>query len=158
MKQETFLLKLAILVLGIPIFLFSIFGVNWLANHPANPEYAFILYPIVIGIYVTLIPFYIALHNASKLLNYINQNIILSALSVSALKKIKYCAFTISALYVVMLPFVYFIADKDDAPGLFILGWVPIFASVVIALFVGVLQKLLKNAIDIKLENNLMLP
>jgi hypothetical protein len=32
---------------------------------------------------------------------------------------------------------------------------VPTFASIVIAVFAAVLQKLLKNAIDIKLENDL---
>ncbi|MDD3655103.1 MAG: DUF2975 domain-containing protein, partial [Desulfotomaculaceae bacterium] len=88
-------------------------------------------------------------------LSYIDKNIAFSELSVSALKNIKYCGTTITAFYVVMMPFVFLVADKDDAPGLIIIGMVPIFASMIIAVFAAVLQKLLINAIDIKSENDL---
>jgi len=53
------------------------------------------------------------------------------------------------------MPFNYLLADLDDAPGLILMGIVPIFASIVIAVFAAVLQKLLRNAIDIKSENDL---
>lgn len=53
------------------------------------------------------------------------------------------------------MPFVYFLAEKDDAPGLIIIGFVPIFASIVIAVFAAVLQRLLQEAINIKSENDL---
>ncbi|MGO4375941.1 DUF2975 domain-containing protein, partial [Paenibacillus sp. MCAF20] len=43
----------------------------------------------------------------------------------------------------------------DDAPGIILVGMVLIFASLVIAVFAAVLQKLLKEAIDIKSENDL---
>ena len=47
-------------------------------------------------------------------------------------------------------------AEVDDAPGLAVVGMVPIFASLVIAVFAAVLQRLLKEAIDIKEENDLI--
>ncbi len=155
MKRETLFLKVAVFLIGIPILALCILGLPWLADHPVNPDYAHILYPILIGIYVTAIPFYFALYQAFKLLSYIDKNNAFSELSVRALKNIKYCAITISTLYVVMIPFVCLVADKDDAPGLIIMGMVPIFASMVVAVFAAVLQKLLKNAIDIKSENDL---
>uniref|UniRef100_UPI0028EB9449 DUF2975 domain-containing protein n=3 Tax=Paenibacillus TaxID=44249 RepID=UPI0028EB9449 len=62
----------------------------------------------------------------------------------------------ISSLYFVMLPFVYVVAEKDDAPGLILMGMVPVFASLVIAVFSAVLQRLLQEAIDIKSENDLV--
>jgi hypothetical protein len=154
MKRETLFLKVAVILIGIPILGLCILGLPWLANNPVNPDYAHILYPIVIGMYVSAIPFYIALYQAFKIISYIDKNNAFSELSVKALKNIKYCAITISTLYVVMLPFVYLVAEKDDAPGLIIIGMVPIFASTVIAVFAAVLQKLLKNAIDIKSEND----
>jgi hypothetical protein len=154
MKRETLFLKVAVILIGIPILGLCILGLPWLANNPVNPDYAHILYPIVIGMYVSAIPFYIALYQALKIISYIDKNNAFSELSVKALKNIKYCAITISTLYVVMLPFVYLVAEKDDAPGLIIIGMVPIFASTVIAVFAAVLQKLLKNAIDIKSEND----
>jgi len=155
MKQGTLFLKIAVILIGIPILVLCIFGLPWLANNPINPDYAHILYPILIGMYLSAIPFYIALYKAFRLLSYIDKNIAFSELSVKALKYIKYCAITISTLYVVMMPFVYFVAEKDDAPGLIIIGMVPIFASMVIAVFAAVLQKLLKEAIDIKSDNDL---
>jgi hypothetical protein len=155
MKRETLFLKGAVFIIGLPILALCIFGLPWLANNPVNPVYAHILYPIVIGIYVSAIPFCFALYQAFKLLSYIDTNKAFSELSVKVLKNIKYCAITISTLYVAMMPFIYLAADKDDAPGLIIIGMVPIFASMVIAVFAAVLQKLLQNAIDIKSENDL---
>lgn len=155
MKRETLFLKIAIFIIGLPILALCIIGLPWLTNNPINPDYAHILYPILIGIYVSSIPFFIALYKAFRLLSYIDKNIAFSELSVRTLNNIKYCAITISILYVVMMPFIYLLADKDDAPGLIIIGMVPLFASMVIAVFAGVLQKLLKNAIDIKAENDL---
>ncbi|MEG6586794.1 DUF2975 domain-containing protein [Dendrosporobacter sp. 1207_IL3150] len=155
MKRETLFLKLAVILIGVPILALCIWGLPWLIKNPVNPVYAHMIYPIVIGMYVSAIPFYIALYQALKILSYIDKNNAFSKLSVKALAIIKYCAVTISTLYVVMLPFVFFVAEKDDAPGLIIFGMVPILASMVIAVFAAVLQKLLKNAIDIKLENDL---
>ena len=77
-----------------------------------------------------------------------------SELAVVALKKIKYCAVTIIVLYVLEMPFLYILNKVDDAPGILI-GIVAIFASIVIAVFPSVLQKLLKSAIDIKSEVDL---
>ncbi len=155
MKRETLFLKITLFIIGLPILALCILGLPWLANNPVNPQYAHILYPIIIGIYVSSIPFYIALYKAFRLLSYIDNNIAFSELSVRALKDIKYCAITISALYVLIMPFVYIVAEKDDAPGLIIIGMVPLFASMVIAVFTAVLQKLLKTAIEIKAENDL---
>ena len=105
--------------------------------------------------YVSVIPFFIALYQAFKLLSYIDKNQSFSELSVTSLKKIKFCAITISGLYVVIMPFVFLVADLDDAPGLIIIGMVPVFASMVIAVFAAVLQRLLQEAIHIKSENDL---
>ncbi|MFD2618113.1 DUF2975 domain-containing protein [Terrilactibacillus laevilacticus] len=152
---STLFLKIAVFLIGTPVLALCIFGLIKLANNPVNPNYAHILYPILIGMYVSAVPFYMALYQAFKLLSYIDKNKAFSELSVKALKNIKFCAMTISGLYVVMMPFVYLVADLDDAPGLIIIGMVPIFASMVIAVFAAVLQRLLKEAIDIKSENDL---
>ena len=155
-RGSTIFLKLAVFLIGSPVLALGIYGLPWLANNPANPDYAHILYPIVIGLYVSVIPFFVALYQAFKLLSYIDKNQAFSELSVKSLQIIKFCAMTISGLYVVILPFVFLVADLDDAPGLVIVGMVPVFASLVIAVFAAVLQKLLQEAIDIKSENDLI--
>lgn len=60
-----------------------------------------------------------------------------------------------SSLYVIGMPLFYLIAEKDDAPGIILIGLVMIFACMVIAVFAAVLQRLLQEAIDIKSEYDL---
>ncbi|MEH7332058.1 DUF2975 domain-containing protein [Neobacillus drentensis] len=158
MKQVTTLfLKIAVILIGIPILALCIFLVPEIGNVAAKllPEFAFIKYLVYAVFYASAIPFYFALYQAFKLLRYIDKNIAFTDLSVIALKKIKHCAITISALHVLALPLFYLFAEKDDAPGVIFVGLVVPFASMVIAVFAAVLQKLLKEAIDIKSENDL---
>lgn len=155
-RGTTLFLKLAVLFIGLPVLGLSLFGVTWLINNPANPTYDQLLYPVLIGIYVSVLPFFSALYQTFKLLNHIDKNQAFSELSVKALKNIKFCALTISGLYVIVLPFVFGLAQMDDAPGLVLMGMVPVFASLVIAVFSAVLQRLLQDAIDIKKENDLI--
>ena len=87
---------------------------------------------ILIVMYLTVIPFFIALYKAFKLLNYIDRDIAFSELSIKALKNIKYCAVTISVLYAAIMPFIYLLADIDDAPGAILIGLVLTFAPIVL--------------------------
>ncbi len=155
MKLETLFLKIAVVLIAIPVLTLSLFGLTRLVNNSVNPEYAHLLYPILVGMYASTIPFFVALFQALRLLSYIDKNNAFSELSVKAVKNIKYCAAIISFLYVIELPFLYFLAEKDDAPGIIVIGMGFVFASFVVAVFAAVLQKLLKNAIDIKSENDL---
>ncbi|MCY8515106.1 DUF2975 domain-containing protein [Bacillus atrophaeus] len=158
MKQGTTLfLKIAVFLIGIPVLALCIFLVPEIANFAAElyPDIAYIKYLVLINLYASAIPFYFALYQAFKLLSYIDKNRAFSELSVRALKNIKYCAITISILFVAGMPLFYLMAEKDDAPGIILIGLVVIFASMVIAVFAAVLQKLLKEAIDIKSENDL---
>ncbi|QUW23574.1 DUF2975 domain-containing protein [Sporosarcina sp. Marseille-Q4063] len=154
-RGSTLFLKIAVFLIGAPVLALGIFGVIDLVNNPANPNYAHLLYPIVIGMYISVIPFFVALYQAFKLLSYIDKSLAFSEFSVKSLKKIKFCAMTTSGVYIVILPFVFLVAELDDAPGLVIVGMVPIFAPMVIAVFAAVLQRLLQEAITIKHENDL---
>ncbi|MCU5378425.1 DUF2975 domain-containing protein [Bacillus cereus] len=158
MKQgSTLFLKTAIILIGIPVFALCIFLIPNIGNYAADlyPDIAYIKYLVLINLYATVIPFYFALYQAFKLVSYIDKGNAFSKLSVRALKKIKQCAITISVLYVVGMPLFYLVAERDDAPGIMIIGMILIFASMVIAVFAAVLQRLLKDAIDIKSENDL---
>lgn len=156
-RGTTLFLKVAVIVIGIPVLALCIFLVPEIANFAAElyPDHTYLKYLVLIDLYAAAIPFYFALYQAFKLLSYIDKNKAFSELSVRVLKNIKYCAITISSLFVVGMPLFYLIAEKDDAPGIIVIGMVLIFASMVIAVFAAVLQKLLKEAIDIKSENDL---
>ncbi len=156
-RGSTMFLRGAVILIGIPVLALCIFVVPGIASFAAElyPDYSLLKYLIAIDLYASAIPFYFALYQAVKLLGYIDKNNAFSEMSVQVLKKIKYCAITISGLYVVGMPLFYLMAEKDDAPGIIVIGLIIIFASMVIAVFAAVLQKLLKEAIDIKSENDL---
>lgn len=143
--------------MGIPVLALCVFLVPKIANFAAElfPQNAYIKYLILIDLYATAIPFYFALYQTFKLLQYIDTNKAFSTFSIKALKNIKVCAIIFSSLYVVGMPLFYLIAEVDDAPGIIVIGLVLIFAGMVIAFFAAVLQKLLQEAIDIKSENDL---
>ena len=157
-RGSTLFLKFVIILMGLPILAGCIYGLSRFdpdSPYWALPELAKLQYPLLIGMYAAMIPFFIALVQTLKLLTCIDKNEAFSVLSVKALKKIKYCAIAISALFFLELPFLYLLTKADDAPGILI-GAVVIFASLVIAVFAAVLQKLLQDAIKIKAENDLI--
>ena len=156
-RGSTLFLRIAVFFIGFPILILCLFLVPKIGDFAAElyPNMAYIKYLIMMDLYATAIPFYYGLYQAFKLLNYIDKNKAFSELSVKALNTIKYCAITISALYVMGMPLFYLMAEMDDAPGIIVLGLVIIFASMVISVFAAVLQRLLKEAIDIKSDNDL---
>ena len=155
--MSTLFLKIAVVLLGFPVLAICIFLVPELGDVSSEllPDVAFIQYLVSAIFYASAIPYFFALFQAFKLLRYIDKNEAFSNLSVKALRKIKYCAITISGLHVLVLPLFYLFAEIDDAPGVIFVGLIVPFASMVIAVFAAVLQKLLKEAIDIKSENDL---
>ncbi|MFJ7920885.1 DUF2975 domain-containing protein [Lysinibacillus fusiformis] len=154
MKRETLFLKIAVFLMGLPVFALCIWVVPRVALDTGQHSPVLTI-AALLGVYATAIAYFVALYTTIKLLSYIDQNIAFSELSVKALIKIKYCAIVISSVYVVGMPLIYYAAEVDDAPGLILIGMVIIGASFVVAVFAAVLQKLLKNAIDIKSENDL---
>ncbi|WP_219192136.1 DUF2975 domain-containing protein [Bacillus paralicheniformis] len=156
-RGSTLFLKIAVILIGIPVLALCIFFVPKIAYFAADlyPDISYLKYLVYIDLYAAAIPFYFALYQAFKLLSYIDHNKAFSKLSVRALKNIKYCAIIISILLAAGMPLFYLIAEMDDAPGIILIGLVLIFASMVIAVFAAVLQRLLQEAIDIKSENDL---
>jgi hypothetical protein len=156
-RGSTIFLKLALILIGIPILALCIFVLPLILKDAGegSTEMAYVLYGIITIMYLSTIPFYFALYQAFILLNYIDNNKAFSEISVNALKKIKNCATTISILFVAGMPLFYIVGEVEDAPGVIVIGMVIIFASMVISVFAAVLQKLLQEAIHIKSENDL---
>lgn len=155
-NASTLFLKLAVILMGIATLALCIFLVPKFGNFAGElyQDIAYIKYLVFIVMYGAAVPFYFALYQAFNLLRYIDEKTAFSELSVKALKYIKCCAITISCLYVLGLPLFHFIAKKVDSP-IGIMGLIIIFASLVIAVFAAILQRLLQEAINIKSENAL---
>ncbi|MFH7818461.1 DUF2975 domain-containing protein [Neobacillus thermocopriae] len=157
MKNTSILfLKLAIILIGMAILALCLILVPKFGSFVGElyPDKAYMKDFVFIVMDGAAVPFYFALYQAFNLLRYIDKKAAFSELSVQALKNIKYCAMAISGLYGIGLPLLYFIGKKVDPPFGFI-GLIIIFASLVIAVFAVMLQRLLQEAINIKSENDL---
>ncbi|MCT2535336.1 DUF2975 domain-containing protein [Aquibacillus koreensis] len=159
-RGSTLFLKISIFVIGIPVlglclFLLPQIAMEAFEQAQKGAGLAYVVFGILIIMYGSAIPFYIALYQGLLLLSYIDKNQAFSSLSVNALRKIKNSAKLIFGMYVVALPFIFVIAEWDDAPGLVLIGMVIAGSSLIVAVFVAVLQRLLQQAIHIKSENDL---
>lgn len=155
MKQgSTLFLKTVVILIGIPVLAMCIFQSlkQELSAAELYPDIAYIKYLVFINLYATAIPYYFALYQTFKLLNYIDKNNAFSELSVQALKNIKYSALAISVLYVLGMPLFYLVAERDDAPGIIIIGMIMIFASMVIAVFLCRSPKTIKRCYRYKIR------
>lgn len=159
-RGSTVFLKIAIFLIGTSVLALCIFllpkmGIEAFEQAQKGAGLAYVIVGVLLIMYGSAIPFYISLYQALLLLRYIDKNEAFSELSVNALKKIKNCAKLIFCMYILALPLIFIIAERNDAPGFILLGMVIAGASLVIAVFVAVLQRLLRQAIDIKSENDL---
>ena len=155
-RGSTFFLRGAVLALGAAVLAICIFALPaiWVTIGKEYPHTS-APYGVVAAMYVAAVPFFVALYQTLRLLNYIDKNIAFSGLSVDALKAIKYCAVAVSVVFAASMPFFYIWGDRDDAPGLIVIGMILTAAPVVVAVFAAVLQRLLHQAIAIKKENDL---
>lgn len=148
MKDKYILfLRITLILIAMPVLILCVFWVPTMMGYLPNI--------VVVILYLTALIYFYALFNASNILTRIDKKDVFSNISLNLLTKIKYSAIAISMLYVIALPFLYPIAEVDDAPGLLAFPLIIIFASIVISVFAAVLEKLLAEVIKLKNENDL---
>lgn len=152
-RGSTMFLRGVVILIGLVVLAICVFGLPRLIASELAGDFDYGV--IFLGMYVSAVPFFFALYQALKLLDYIDRNDAFTDGAVKALKDIKYAAFAISTLYTVGMPYIFYVGDRDDAPGVVALGFVIAGASFVIAIAAAVFQKLFQNAVDIKSENDL---
>lgn len=156
-NASTNFLRLAVIAIGAIILALCIFALPamWVHVDDEYPRHTYVFYTILSLMYVSSVPFFIALRYALRILRLIDTNRAFSNISVGAIMRIKQCAMLISVIYVAALPFFYIWGDNDDAPGVVVLGMILVGAPLVIAVFAAVVQRLLREAIAMKSENDL---
>src|SRR3989344_5908667 len=118
MKQgSTLFLKVVIYLIGL-----AILGLCVILGGVSISGNAGMFLPVTLIMLVAALPFFFGLYQGLLLLGYIEKNIAFSELSVKAIQNIKYCAFAISVLYAAGMPYIIYVADKDDAPGAVLMG------------------------------------
>ncbi len=111
--------------------------------------------PFLALMYAGSIPFFIAVYQAYKVLGLAGRNMIFSEGAVKALRTIKYCALAIIGFVILEEIFIMANHGNDDAAGAVAMGVFITFGSVVIATASAMFERILKNAVEIKKENDL---
>jgi hypothetical protein len=148
-------LRFAVAVIGLAVLLLCVFWVPALAERAANVylEFQSLKYPVVLAVFLTTIPFYLAVYQTMKLLHLIEHKNAFSEMAVAALKNIKQLAMAEVVLYVLGLAAL--ALRKALHPGIALMVGAIVFAALTISLFAALLQELLSNALEIKAENDL---
>lgn len=154
---STVILRIVIVVMGLAVlslcvFAFPNIGVGWTADFPDQIKSGYL---VMTSLYIATIPYFIALYLGMKLLKLIDLNIAFSVDSVRILQKIKLCAVSMSISLMIYMPAAFHFAELDDAPGVVVFAFAFACTPLVVAVFAEVLKKLLQNAIEFKVENDL---
>ena len=112
--------------------------------------------PFLAYAYIGSIAFFVALYQAFKLSGYVGKNEVFSQEAVKSLRTIKYCALIIISFVVGAEAYIWItVRGKDDIAGGVAMGLFIIFDSLVITATAAVFEKLLRQVINIKSENDL---
>jgi hypothetical protein len=155
-RSSTIFLQIVIVLIGIGALALLLWEprIEGRNAHATNFEIYF-KDPFLALVYLGSIPFFAALFQAFKVLGYSGQNKIFSKKAVKSLRIIKYCALAIIGFVVVEEIFIILNHGSDDPAGGIFMGILIAFGSIVVATAAAVFERILRNAVDIKSENDL---
>jgi hypothetical protein len=152
-RSSTIFLQALILLLGVGVLALLIWEpqVEGRNVHATQFEIYF-KDPFLAYIYLAFVPFFVGLYQAFKILGYARRNEIFFQRSVRAVRIIKYCALT-TAIFILGAEAYLFISmrGKDDIAGGVMMGLFIILVSAIIATTAAVFQRILQNAVEIKI-------
>lgn len=114
--------------------------------------------PFLIYAYIASISFFVGLYHIFKLLGYIERNNTFSPNSVTALHTIKYCAIVL-IIFVLGAEAYFFLfqtSKGEDIAGGVAIGLFIMFISAITAIVVNLIEKKIRNAINMKSESDLI--
>jgi Protein of unknown function (DUF2975) len=156
-KGSTVFLQVIIALVGMGALVFMLWEPH-LEGRNANATFFEVYFkdPFLAYAYIASIAFFTGLYQAIKVLGYAGQNRIFSQEAVKALRTIKYCALAMIAFVAVSVVFMPLSAPADDdGPQGVVMRLVVAFGSLVVATAAAVFERILKNAVDLKSENDL---
>lgn len=134
-KISILFLRLSILAAALLIVLLGSYGLYSLILNPVNPVYAWMLYPIIAGVYVSLLPLFYGFIQFYKLLGLAEGKTGAESKNV-ILKKLRKGSLVFGSMYLLTEPFVFQVAQEDDAPGLILFYLIPFFFALVLGAIV----------------------
>jgi len=154
-RSSTLFLQVVIVLIGIGVLALML----WEPHVEGRNAHAtlFEMYfkdPFLAYAYLASIPVFVALSQAFKVLGYVARNKVFSQAAVKAMRTIKNCAIALIVFAAGGEIFIMLNASDDRAGGVFI-GILITFGSIVIAAAAAVFESILRNAVELKSENDL---
>lgn len=140
-KYSVLFLKLSIILLMIPVILLGGYGLYWLSRNPVHPRYDQMIYPVLSGLYLASFPVIYAGIKFYQLLSLVGKDRLNLDTKEDILSKLIKAAISVGAIFMLMLPFVFMIAEEDDAPGLIIVAFMPVMISTIFAALFTLFQE-----------------
>ncbi|NLZ49377.1 MAG: DUF2975 domain-containing protein [Clostridiales bacterium] len=137
------ILRLGAFLIVVSILTFFVFLLPFVLTGLSKviPVVSYLRYSGLICLYGGIITFIFALYQTVKVLVNISKGKELWKASRGNLKAIKYSTIILSSLYLISMPFLYLMADKDDAPGILLFGLIVFLFSSASAVFASAFEK-----------------
>lgn len=154
-NMKVSILRIAVVLASLSIVFLC---ATWLPATAENlaitaPEFKHLQLPLLLGIYTTAVPYFIAVFNVFKLLKLIEKDSVFKISSINYLNIIKKCCIAEIGLY--FLGFMYLSANDAGNPVMGLLVLAIMFTAFVIYTFIEILKELLIKAVEMKNENDL---
>lgn len=93
-------------------------------------DYGFLVCTLIAILLTCFLVIIFILTHLVHFLKSTKKTVVPSSSVVRSLKRTKYSSMVLSVLYTLLLPFIYILAEKDDAPGLILFFLAPLLLSV----------------------------
>ncbi|HAO62421.1 MAG TPA: hypothetical protein DCQ90_11145 [Erysipelotrichaceae bacterium] len=144
-KWASFYLKLSVIGCAIPVLLFCIRFLPGIISGAMGeyPELLWAQYPMYFGFYLSGALCLYVFYQTFRLLRLFDKDQVKGTKTHGILKTIRWSSLSISLIYLVMSPVVYYVADHEDAPGILLIELIILFGWVAMASLTIVFDSLL---------------
>lgn len=104
--------------------------------------------PFLAYVYVGSIPFFVALYRVYVLFGHLRRNRVYSQVTVDGMGAIKRCGITLIGFVLGGVVIIAFVGDKEDRPVGFVMGFLVIVASSVVAAAAATFARRLRRALE----------
>jgi Protein of unknown function (DUF3036). len=155
MKIKTTLLKLVTAGIDAFLLLFAFMLTMGLTSSVHEHSLFFLQITTSIALYATCLVVFVISFYLFRIFHLIDQRNFFTQTALHFVRVVRYLFITASITLMGILPFVYYNADKGDAPGLIFIALAFVLVPLAIAAFISVMEKILINSIKFKQENEL---
>ena len=152
-RSATIFLQFVVVLIGVAALVFLL-GEPHVEGRNAHATLVQIYFkdPFLAYVYLSFVPFFMALYQAFQVLGYVRQDKTFSPATVKALGTIKVCAIAIIGFVAVGFIFLLF-GDREDRPAGLFMRLLIMFPSLVVATAAAMFQRILQNAVGPKSQS-----